>query len=49
MRLMNLKKWIHGIRSEKRHQTDGPDKPITGDQLSLAMEADSWGSNRSER
>jgi transposase len=41
--LMNLKKWIHGIRSEKRHQADGPDKPALGDQLSLAMDVDSWG------
>jgi hypothetical protein len=40
---MNLKKWIHGIRSEKRHQADLPDKPALGDQLSMAMEADSWG------
>lgn len=41
--LMNLKKWIHGIRSEKRHQADGPDKPTLGDQLRLAMDVDSWG------
>jgi transposase len=40
--LMNLKKWIHGIRSEKRPQSEGPDKPASGDQLSLAMEVDSW-------
>lgn len=41
--LKNLKKWIHGIRSEKRYQADGPDKPALGDQLSLAMDVDSWG------
>ncbi|HUP14079.1 MAG TPA: transposase, partial [Niastella sp.] len=41
--LMNLKNWIHGIRSEKRHQAEGPDKLALGDQLSLAMEVDSWG------
>lgn len=41
--LMNLKKWIHGIRSEKRPQVVGPDKSSLGDQLSLAMDVDSWG------
>ena len=41
--LMNLKKWIHGIRSEKRPQPNGPDKSTSGDQLSLTMEVDSWG------
>jgi transposase len=41
--LMNLKKWIHGIRSEKRSQAEGTDKTALGDQLSLAMEVDSWG------
>jgi hypothetical protein len=41
--LMNLKKWIHGIRSEKRPQVEGADKPALGDQLSLVMDVDSWG------
>lgn len=41
--LMNLKKWVHGIRSEKRPQVVGPDRSSLGDQLSLAMDVDSWG------
>nr|WP_315816450.1 transposase [Paraflavitalea speifideiaquila] len=41
--LMNLKKWIHGIGSEKRRGTDEPVKSASGDQLSLAMEVDNWG------
>lgn len=41
--LINLKKWIYGIKSEKRHRANGPDKPALGDQLSLSMEVDNWG------
>jgi len=38
-----LKKWIYGIKSERRHQPTDPGKPTVGDQLVLAMEVDSWG------
>ena len=38
-----LKKWIYGIKSEKRHQPTAPVKANIGDQLTLAMEVDSWG------
>jgi transposase len=41
--MATIKKWIYGIKSEKRHQPTGPLKATIGDQLSLAMEVDSWG------
>ena len=41
--MATIKKWIYGIKSEKRHLPNAPVKTNTGDQLSLAMEVDSWG------
>jgi len=41
--MATIKKWIYGIKSEKRHQPTGLVKANIGDQLSLAMEIDSWG------
>ncbi len=41
--MATLKKWIYGIKSEKRHQPTGSLKVNIGDQLSLAMDVDSWG------
>jgi hypothetical protein len=38
-----LKKWVYGIKSEKRHQPATLSKPEAGDQLTLQMEVDSWG------
>lgn len=38
-----LKKWIYGIKSEKRHLPEELHKPKVGDQLSLQMEVDTWG------
>lgn len=41
--LRGLKKFVYGIKSEKRHQPTDPDKPAVGDQLALSMEVDAWG------
>jgi transposase len=41
--MIALKKWIYGIKSEKRHQPTGPGKAAMGDQLVLDMQVDSWG------
>ena len=41
--MATLKKWVYGIRSEKRYQPAVAAKPASGDQLLLAMEVDSWG------
>lgn len=41
--LKALKKWIYGIKSEKRHLPEALPQPMAGDQLSLDMEVDSWG------
>lgn len=41
--MATLKKWIYGIKSEKRHQPQAAQRPQPGDQLSLALDADSWG------
>jgi len=41
--MATLKKWVYGIKSEKRHQPTTLNKPNTGDQLVLDMEVDSWG------
>ena len=41
--LIALKKWIFGIKSEKRHQPTDPPKATAGDQLVLDMEVDTWG------
>ncbi|HEX8608252.1 MAG TPA: IS66 family transposase, partial [Pedobacter sp.] len=41
--LSAIKKWVYGIRSEKRHQPADPGIAIAGDQLFLDMEIDSWG------
>lgn len=38
-----LKKFVYGIKSEKRHQLTEPGKPTVGDQLVLSMEMDAWG------
>lgn len=40
--MATLKKWIYGIKSEKRHQPQAAQRPQPGDQLSLALDADSW-------
>jgi hypothetical protein len=40
--LLNLKNCIYGIRSEKRHLTEGPNKSAPGHQLSLDMDVDNW-------
>jgi transposase len=43
--LIALKKWVFGIKSEKRHQPSGEQPvPLNGEQLRLSMEVDSWGS-----
>jgi chromosome segregation ATPase len=42
--LITLKKWVFGIKSEKRHQPSGEQPAASaGEQLSLSMEVDSWG------
>lgn len=41
--LIVLKKWIYGIKSEKRHRPADAAKATAGDQLVLGMEVDSWG------
>ena len=41
--MATIKKWIYGIKSEKRHQPTDPGKATAGDQLVLGMEVDSWG------
>lgn len=41
--LINLKKWVYGIKSEKRHQPETQNEGATGDQLNLPMDVDSWG------
>lgn len=41
--MATLKKWVYGIKSEKRHQPADAGKTNTGDQLVLEMEVDSWG------
>ena len=41
--LRMLKKFVYGIKSEKRHQLTEQDKPAAGDQLILSMETDAWG------
>jgi len=38
-----LKKFMYGIKSEKRHQLIEPDKLTMGRQLALSMEVDGWG------
>lgn len=38
-----LKKWVYGIKSEKRYQPASTDNITSGDQLQLALEVDSWG------
>ena len=40
--MATLKKWIYGIKSEKRHQPQAARAPQPGDQLSLSLDADSW-------
>jgi len=41
--LRMLKKFVYGIKSEKRHQLTDEGKPTAGDQLVLSMEMDAWG------
>lgn len=41
--MANLKKWVYGIKSEKRHEPTSPVKVEAGGQLMLNMEVDSWG------
>lgn len=41
--MATIKKWIYGIKSEKRHQASLQDKPAIGDQMALALEVDNWG------
>jgi hypothetical protein len=41
--LITLKKWIYGIKSEKRHQPEKQSDAVRGDHLSLLMDVDSWG------
>ncbi|MGZ3890620.1 MAG: IS66 family transposase [Mucilaginibacter sp.] len=41
--MATLKKWVYGIKSEKRHQPTSLSKASAGDQLQLSMEVDSWG------
>jgi len=41
--MATLKKWIYGIKSEKRHQPQATQTPQPGTQLSLALDVDSWG------
>jgi len=41
--MITLKKWVYGIKSEKRYQPTVSGKVSAGDQLLLAMEVDAWG------
>lgn len=41
--MATIKKWVYGIKSEKRHQPTDMGKGNAGDQLVLAMQVDSWG------
>jgi hypothetical protein len=41
--MATIKKWVYGIKSEKRHPLTEPGKATIGYQLVLAMEIDSWG------
>jgi transposase len=41
--LAMLKRFMYGIKSEKRHEHAGQDKPQPGQQLTLSMEVESWG------
>jgi transposase len=41
--MTTIKKWVYGIKSEKRHQPTTLSKANIGDQLALGMEIDSWG------
>lgn len=41
--MATLKKWIYGIKSEKRYQPTEQAKASVGDQLVLDMQIDSWG------
>lgn len=41
--LRMLKKFVYGIKSEKRHQLTEQGKPTVGDQLALSMEVEAWG------
>jgi transposase len=41
--MATIKKWVYGIKSEKRYQPTDSGKANIGDQLVLAMEVDSWG------
>ena len=41
--MATIKKWVYGIKSEKRHQPAATSKANVGDQLVLGMEVDSWG------
>jgi hypothetical protein len=40
--MTTLKKWIYGIKSEKRYQPAEQSKATVGDQLVLQMEVDNW-------
>ena len=42
-KMATIKKWVYGIKSEKRYQPAASGKPNVGDQLVLGMEVDSWG------
>jgi transposase len=41
--MATIKKWVYGIKSEKRYQLTDQGKATVGDQLVLQMEVDSWG------
>jgi transposase len=41
--LRMLKRFVYGIKSEKRHQFTEQGKPTVGGQLVLSMEIDAWG------
>ena len=41
--MTTLKKWVYGIKSEKRYPSAIPGQTKPGDQLVLNMEVDSWG------
>ena len=41
--LIVLKRWIYGIKSEKRHALTEKDNPVAAEQLTLDMEAEAWG------
>lgn len=41
--MATIKKWVYGIKSEKRYQPTTLSKVNIGDQLILGMEIDSWG------